>query len=409
MAQTSLDKSKIKFLLLEGVHQSAIETLNAAGYTNIEYLKTALPDDELKEAIKDAHFVGIRSRTQLTEEIFAAAEKLIAVGCFCIGTNQVELKAATKRGVAVFNAPYSNTRSVAELSIAEIIMLMRGIPEKNAECHRGGWSKSADNSFEIRGKKLGIIGYGSIGTQLSVMAESMGMEVFFYDVVTKLSIGNAKQVGSLNELLNMCDVISLHVPETAATKWMMGAEQFAEMKQGSILLNASRGTVVDIDALADALRSKKLLGAAIDVFPVEPRSNKEEFMSPLREFDNVILTPHVGGSTLEAQENIGKEVGEKLAQYSDMGTTTSSVNFPEVALPSNKDVHRILHIHKNVPGVMNAINSILAENDINICGQYLQTVEDVGYVVIDVARDASELALEKIKEVEGTIRARVLY
>jgi len=409
MAQTSLDKSKIKFLLLEGVHQSALETLNAAGYTNIEYLKTSLPDDELKARIKDAHFVGIRSRTQLTDEIFEAAEKLIAVGCFCIGTNQVDLKAATKRGVAVFNAPYSNTRSVAELSLAEIIMLMRGIPERNAQCHRGGWNKSADNSYEIRGKKLGIIGYGSIGTQLSVMAESMGMDVYFYDVVTKLPLGNAKQVGSLNELLNLADVVSLHVPETTATKWMMGPEQFAQMKQGSILLNASRGTVVDIDALAEAIRSKKLLGAAIDVFPVEPRANGEEFITPLREFDNVILTPHVGGSTLEAQENIGKEVGEKLAQYSDNGTTTSSVNFPEVALPSNKNVHRILHIHKNVPGVMNAINSIFAENGINISGQYLQTVEDVGYVVIDVAADASELALEKIKTVEGTIRARVLY
>lgn len=409
MAQTSLDKSKIKFLLLEGVHPSALETLKAAGYTNIEYLKTSLPDDELKAAIKDAHFVGIRSRTQLTEEIFAAADKLIAVGCFCIGTNQVELKAATKRGVAVFNAPYSNTRSVAELSIAEIIMLMRGVPEKSAQCHRGGWNKSATNSYEIRGKKLGIVGYGSIGTQLSVMAESMGMEVYFYDVVTKLPIGNARQVGSLNELLNMSDAVSLHVPETTATKWMMGPEQFAEMKQGSILLNASRGTVVDIDALAEAIRSKKLIGAAIDVFPVEPRSNNEEFVTPLREFDNVILTPHVGGSTMEAQANIGKEVGEKLAQYSDNGTTTSSVNFPEVALPSNSAVHRILHIHKNVPGVMNAINSIFAENNLNISGQYLQTVEEVGYVVIDVAADASELALEKIKEVEGTIRARVLY
>lgn len=409
MAKTSLDKSKIKFLLLEGVHQSALDTLNAAGYTNIDYLKTSLPDDELKAAIKDAHFVGIRSRTQLTEEIFAAAEKLIAVGCFCIGTNQVDLKAATKHGVAVFNAPYSNTRSVAELSIAEIIMLMRGVPEKSAQCHRGGWVKSAVNSYEIRGKKLGIVGYGSIGTQLSVMAESLGMEVYFYDVVTKLPIGNAKQVGSLNELLNIADAVSLHVPETAATKWMMGAEQFAEMKQGSILLNASRGTVVDIDALADAIRSKKLLGAAIDVFPVEPRSNDEEFITPLREFDNVILTPHVGGSTMEAQENIGKEVGEKLATYSDMGSTTTSVNFPEVALPANDSSHRILHIHQNVPGVMNAINSIFAENNINICGQYLQTVEDVGYVVIDVAKDASELALEKIKEVEGTIRARVLF
>ncbi|MDO6682859.1 MULTISPECIES: phosphoglycerate dehydrogenase [unclassified Oceanobacter] len=409
MAQTSLDKSKIKFLLLEGVHQSALDTLHAAGYTNIDYLKTSLPEDELKERIKDAHFIGIRSRTQLTEDIFAAAEKLIAVGCFCIGTNQVDLKAATKRGVAVFNAPYSNTRSVAELSLAEIIMLMRGIPEKSTQCHRGGWSKSATNSYEIRGKKLGIVGYGSIGTQLSVMAESMGMKVYFYDIITKLPIGNATQVGSLDELLSMSDVISLHVPETASTKWMMGPEQFAQMKQGSILLNASRGTVVDIDALADAVRSKKLLGAAIDVFPTEPRSNKEEFVSPLREFDNVILTPHVGGSTMEAQENIGKEVGEKLATYSDRGTTTASVNFPEVALPSNQNVHRILHIHQNVPGVMNAINSIFAENHINIAGQYLQTAEDIGYVVIDVATSASELALEKIKEVEGTIRARVLY
>lgn len=409
MSNTSLDKSKIKFLLLEGVHQSALDTLHAAGYSNIVYLKTSLPDDELKEQIKDAHFVGIRSRTQLTADIFDAAEKLIAVGCFCIGTNQVDLKAATERGIAVFNAPYSNTRSVAELSLAEAIMLMRGVPAKNAQCHRGGWTKSAVNSYEIRGKKLGIVGYGSIGTQLSVMAESMGMEVYFYDVVTKLPLGNARQVGSLEELLGMADVVSLHVPETPATKWMMGAEQFAQMKQGSILLNASRGTVVDIDALADAVRSEKLLGAAIDVFPVEPRSNNEEFVSPLREFDNVILTPHVGGSTLEAQENIGIEVGEKLSQYSDNGTTTSSVNFPEVALPANDNVHRILHIHKNVPGVMNAINQIFAENDINISGQYLQTVENIGYVVIDVAADASKLALEKIKEVEGTVRARVLY
>lgn len=409
MSNTSLDKSKIKFLLLEGVHQSALDTLHAAGYSNIVYLKTSLPDDELKEQIKDAHFIGIRSRTQLTADIFDAAEKLIAVGCFCIGTNQVDLKAATERGIAVFNAPYSNTRSVAELSLAEAIMLMRGVPAKNAECHRGGWTKSAVNSYEIRGKKLGIVGYGSIGTQLSVMAESMGMEVYFYDVVTKLPLGNARQVGSLEELLGMADVVSLHVPETPATKWMIGAEQFAQMKQGAILLNASRGTVVDIDALADAVRSDKLLGAAIDVFPVEPRSNNEEFVSPLREFDNVILTPHVGGSTLEAQENIGIEVGEKLSQYSDNGTTTSSVNFPEVALPANDNVHRILHIHKNVPGVMNAINQIFADNDINISGQYLQTVENIGYVVIDVAVDASQLALEKIKEVEGTVRARVLY
>src|SRR5690554_5325592 len=275
MPKTSLDKSKIKFLLLEGVHQSALDTLHAAGYTNIDYVKTALPKAELKERIKDAHFVGLRSRTQLTEEIFAEADKLIAVGCFCIGTNQVDLKAATKRGIAVFNAPYSNTRSVAELAIAEIIMMMRGIPEKNASAHRGGWIKSADNSYEIRGKKLGIVGYGSIGTQLSVIAENLGMEVYYYDVVAKLSIGNAKQVDSLNELLNLCDVISLHVPETASTKMMMQAEQFAQMKDGSYFLNLARGTVVNIDDLADALRSKKILGAAIDVRSEERRVGKE--------------------------------------------------------------------------------------------------------------------------------------
>lgn len=409
MPEISLDKSKIKFLLLEGVHQSALDTLHAAGYTNIDYVKTALPKAELKERIKDAHFVGLRSRTQLTEEIFAEAEKLIAVGCFCIGTNQVDLKAATKRGIAVFNAPFSNTRSVAELAIAEIIMMMRGIPEKNASAHRGGWIKSADHSYEIRGKKLGIVGYGSIGTQLSVIAENLGMEVYYYDVVAKLSIGNAKQVDSLNELLNISDVVSLHVPETASTKMMMQADQFAQMKDGSYFLNLARGTVVNIDDLANALRSKKILGAAVDVFPVEPRSNDDEFVSPLREFDNVILTPHIGGSTLEAQENIGKEVGGKLVAYSDTGTTTSSVNFPEVALPTNHEVHRILHVHQNVPGVMNAINKVLAENNINISGQFLQTVEDVGYVVIDVAKGASELALQKIKEIDGTIRARVLY
>lgn len=409
MPQTSLDKSKIKFLLLEGVHQSALDTLKAAGYTNIDYVKSALPKEELKARIKDAHFVGIRSRTQMTEEIFEAAEKLIAVGCFCIGTNQVDLKAATRRGVAVFNAPYSNTRSVAELAIAQIIMLFRGVPEKNANAHRGVWTKSADHSYEIRGKKLGIVGYGSIGTQLSVIAENLGMEVYFYDVVAKLPIGNAKQVDSMEELLGLVDVVSLHVPETPATKWMFKAEQFAQMKDNSIFLNLARGTVVDIDALADALRSKKLLGAAVDVFPVEPRSNEEEFVSPLREFDNIILTPHVGGSTQEAQENIGKEVGGKLAAYSDTGTTTSSVNFPEVALPTNHEVHRILHIHQNVPGVIHAINTVLAENNINLIGQFLQTVEDIGYVVIDVPAGSSALALEKAKEVEGTIRARVLY
>lgn len=409
MSNTSLEKSKIRILLLEGVHQSAIDTLNAAGYTNIEYLTHSLGEEELIEKIADAHFVGIRSRTQLTEKVFEAAKKLVAVGCFCIGTNQVNLQAATRRGIAVFNAPFSNTRSVAELVLAQAILLLRGVPEKSAKAHRGEWLKSAKNSYEIRGKKLGIIGYGNIGTQFSVLAESLGMDVYFYDVVSKLPIGNATQVGSMQELLNMADVVSLHVPETPATKYMFKAEQFAQMKPGSILMNASRGTVVDIDALAEALSSGKLLGAAVDVFPVEPKSNDEEFVSPLREFDNCILTPHVGGSTIEAQENIGREVAEKLAMYSDNGTSVSSVNFPEVALPSHPDQHRLLHIHENVPGVMSEINQVFAANGINICGQFLQTNEKVGYVVIDVDAEYSDLALEKIQQVKGTIRVRVLF
>lgn len=409
MATTSLDKGKIKFLLLEGVHQSAVDTLKAAGYTNIEYHTSSLPEAQLKEAIADAHFVGIRSRTQLTEEIFACAPKLVAVGCFCIGTNQVDLTAAMERGVAVFNAPYSNTRSVAELVVAEAILLLRGIPEKNASCHRGGWIKSATGSFEIRGKKLGIIGYGSIGTQLSVLAEGLGMQVLFYDVVTKLPLGNAQQVGSLTDLLAQADIVTLHVPETAATKWMIGEKEIRAMKKGGILINAARGTVVDIDALAAALRDKHLNGAAIDVFPVEPRSNDDEFISPLREFDNCILTPHIGGSTMEAQANIGLEVAEKLVRYSDNGTSITSVNFPEVALPSHPGKHRLLHIHQNVPGVMSEINQVFAENGINICGQFLQTNEKVGYVVIDVDAEYSDLALEKLQQVKGTIRSRVLF
>jgi len=409
MSTTSLDKSKIRILLLEGVHQSAVENFERAGYSNIEYLKTALPEDQLKEKIADAHFVGIRSRTQLTEAVFEAAQKLIAVGCFCIGTNQVDLNAALSRGIPVFNAPFSNTRSVAELSLAQAILLLRGIPEKNAICHRGGWEKSAANSFEIRGKTLGIIGYGNIGAQLSVIAENLGMKVVFYDVVTKLPLGNASQVGTLDELLEQADVVSLHVPETAATKYMFGKNQFAKMKPTSVLLNNSRGTVVDIDALAQTLSEKKILGAAIDVFPVEPRGNDEEFVTPLREFDNVILTPHIGGSTLEAQVNIGGEVSEKFIKYSDNGSTISAVNFPEVALPVHGDVHRILHIHHNVPGVLSNINRLFSDNNINIRGQYLQTNDKIGYVVIDIDKAHSELALEKLKEVDSTIRCRVLY
>ena len=409
VTKTSTEKSKIKFLLLEGIHPSAVKVLQAAGYSQIENLPGALSDEALKLKIADAHFVGIRSRTQLSADVLAHAHKLAAIGCFCIGTNQVDLNAARERGIAVFNAPFSNTRSVAELVLAEAIVLMRGIPEKNAVAHRGGWLKSADNAFEIRGKTLGIVGYGAIGSQLSVLAESLGMQVVFFDVVTKLPLGNARQVAHLADLLAQADVVSLHVPETPATQWMMGAAQIAAMKPGSVLINASRGTVVEIEPLAEALRQKKLLGAAIDVFPQEPRSNQDTFESPLRGLDNVILTPHIGGSTLEAQENIGIEVAEKLVKYSDNGTSTSSVNFPEVALPAHPGKHRLLHIHHNVPGVLSKINHVFSDNHINIAAQYLQTRDAVGYVVIDIDAAHSDVALAKLAEVPGTLRCRVLF
>ncbi|MBL0230756.1 MAG: phosphoglycerate dehydrogenase [Moraxellaceae bacterium] len=409
MSQLSLDKAKIRFLLLEGVHKNALDVLSNNGYTNIEYLRTALDEDALIAKIKDAHFVGIRSRTQITAKVLEAANKLIAVGCFCIGTNQVNLRAAMEKGIPVFNAPYSNTRSVAELVLAEAILLLRGIPEKNALVHRGGWSKSAEGSYETRGKTLGIVGYGSIGSQLSVLAESLGMYVIYYDAVTKLPLGNARQVGTMDELLANADVVSLHVPEIPSTANMMGAAQFAKMKAGSIFINAARGTCVDIDALAAALESKHLGGAAVDVFPVEPKANDEEFLSPLRKFDNVILTPHIGGSTLEAQANIGLEVAEKFARYSDAGTTLSAVNFPEVAVPLMAGKHRLLHIHNNIPGVLSAINRIFAENGINISAQSLMTNDAIGYLVMDVDADYSTVALQKLQEIDGTIRTRVLF
>jgi D-3-phosphoglycerate dehydrogenase len=409
MAQQSLEKGKIRFLLLEGVHPSAIEMLNRAGYFNIEQHSKALPPEELKRAIAGAHFVGIRSRTQLTEEVLEAAPRLIAIGCFCIGTNQVDLEAASRRGIAVFNAPFSNTRSVAELVIAEAILLLRGLPEKNAAAHRGEWQKSAANAYEIRGKRLGIIGYGNIGMQLGVIAEGLGMTVQFHDVVNKLPIGNAQQLPGLDALLASSDVVSLHVPQTAATTNMIGARELALMPPGSILINASRGTVVDIDALAGALRSGHIRGTAIDVFPVEPRSNDDEFISPLREFDNAFLTPHIGGSTIEAQANIGQEVAEKLARYSDNGTTTSSVNMPEVALPAHDGCHRLLHIHRNVPGILTSINTIFSELGVNIAAQYLQTNDAVGYVVMDINAEHSEAAVQRLRTIEGTLRCRVLF
>ena len=405
----SLPKDKIRFLLLEGVHQNAIDTLKAAGYSNIDYHKTALEGDALKAAVKDAHFIGIRSRTQLTEDIFEAANKLIAVGCFCIGTNQVNLNAAMIRGVPVFNAPYSNTRSVAELVLAEAILLLRRVPEKSKDTHAGGWNKSAEGSFETRGKTLGIVGYGSIGSQLSVLAESMGMKVIYFDVVTKLPLGNARQVGSLDELLATADVVSLHVPDVPSTRNFFTKEQFAKMKPGSIFINAARGTCVIIEDLADAIKSGHLAGAAVDVFPKEPKANGEEFVSALRGLDNVILTPHVGGSTLEAQANIGLEVAEKFVAYSDKGMTLSAVNFPEIALPLTDGQHRLLHIHKNIPGVLSKINTLFAEQGINISGQALMTKGDVGYLVMDVDASASQEALDTLNNVEGTIRVRVLF
>lgn len=405
----SLNKDKIRFLLLEGVHDNALKVLNGAGYTNIEYLKTALDEAELIEKIKDAHFVGIRSRTQLTRKVLESAEKLIAIGCFCIGTNQVDLEAALELGIPVFNAPYSNTRSVAELVLAETIMLMRGIPEKNAVVHRGGWNKSAKDSYEVRGKTMGIVGYGSIGSQLSVLAESLGMKVIYHDVVTKLPLGNAVQAASLDELLEQADIVTLHVPDLPSTRNMMTKEQFDKMKDGAFFINAARGGCVDIDDLAAALQSKKLLGAAIDVFPKEPKSADEEFFSPLRAFDNVILTPHVGGSTQEAQANIGLEVGEKFVKYSDQGDTTSAVNFPNVSVPFIEGTHRLLHIHKNVPGVLSQINAAFAKAGINIAAQSMLTQGDVGYLVMDVDDHDSEKALERLKVVPETIKVRVLF
>ena len=389
MKRTSYPKEDIKVLLLEGVSRSALDTFRQAGYTQIEFHEKSLPEDELRERIADAHIVGIRSRTHLTAEVLAEARRLIAVGCFCIGTNQVDTAEAERLGVPVFNAPYSNTRSVAELVIAEAIMLMRRIPEKNAQCHRGGWSKSAAGSFEVRDKVLGIVGYGHIGTQVGVLAESLGMRVIFHDVEAKLSLGNARPAADLGDLLERADVVTLHVPETPQTKLMIGAEEIARMRPGSMLINASRGTVVDIDALAAALHAKHLAGAAIDV----------------------IITPHVGGSTGEAQENIGIEVASKLVRYSDNGSTLSAVNFPEVSLPGHPTSRRLLHIHRNIPGVLSKVNEVFSRAAVNIDGQYLQTSGQVGYVVIDVSTSEEHAAAlrNELAAIEGTLKARALY
>jgi D-3-phosphoglycerate dehydrogenase len=406
---TSLEKTRMKVVLVENVHDRAADNFARHGYTTIERHQKALAGEELKAAIADAHFLGIRSRTQLTADAMAGARKLMGVGAFCIGTNQVDLDAAMMRGIPVFNAPFSNTRSVAELVLAEIILLMRGIPAKNAMLHRGLWAKTADDAREVRGKTLGIVGYGNIGSQLSVMAEALGMDVCYHDVVTKLPLGNALMMPTLEDLLERAHVVTLHVPETPLTQGMMGRAQFARMKRGAMFVNASRGTVVDIDAAAEALESGQVGGAAFDVFPVEPEANDQEFRSPLRRFENVILTPHIAGSTLEAQANIGIEVSEKLVRYSDNGSTLSAVNFPEVALPAHPGSHRLLHIHHNVPGVLSRINDVFSRNRINIAGEYLMTNARIGYVVIDVEAESSRIALKALAEIEGTIRTRVLF
>lgn len=411
MKKTSRPKSEIKVLLLEGIHASAVESFKADGYTYIEYHEKSLPEAKLLESIQDASIVGIRSRTHLTAEVFAAARQLAAVGCFCIGTNQVDLAAAQAAGVPVFNAPFSNTRSVAELVIAETILLLRGIPDRNAKAHRGVWLKSATGARETRGKRLGIIGYGHIGTQVGVLAEAMGMQVYYYDIETKLALGNAMPVRSLDALLEMVDIVTLHVPETPQTRNMIGTAELARMRPDSVLLNASRGTVVDIDALTAALESKHLAGAALDVFPTEPKSNDDLFESPLLRFDNVIITPHIGGSTVEAQQNIGLEVAEKLLKYSNNGSSVFSVNFPEVSLPEHPGSHRLLHIHRNEPGMLSKVNAIFSDNHINIAAEYLQTKEKIGYVVLDVDTDETTalFALKQLRTIDGTIRARVLY
>ncbi|OCG58530.1 phosphoglycerate dehydrogenase [Gilliamella sp. Fer4-1] len=410
--QTST-KDENKFLLLEGIHPSAIEILKSTGFTNIEYHKSALSPEELKQALKDARFIGIRSRTQLTKDIIDAAPKLAGIGCFCIGTNQVDLDAATVKGIPVFNAPFSNTRSVAELVLAEAVLLLRRVPEANAKAHRGKWNKIATGSHEARGKNLGIIGYGHIGSQLSILAESLGMNVYFYDIETKLPLGNAKQVSSMKELLAISDIVSMHVPENSTTIKMISDSEIDAMKQGAILINASRGKVIDLEALTHALQTDKISGAAIDVFPTEPASNNDPFESPLCQFDNVIITPHIGGSTSEAQENIGIEVATKLAKYSNTGATLSAVNFPEASLPiPAKGASRFINIHRNQPGVLTAINTLFAEQGLNISAQYLQTDAKIGYVVIDIDRvnpDKAEELLDKLKNVSGTIRTRLLF
>jgi D-3-phosphoglycerate dehydrogenase len=409
--QLSLAKDKIRVLLLEGVNDSAVQMIENAGYSNLTRLPKALDGEALKEAIKGVHILGIRSRTQITSEVLEAADRLIAIGCFSVGTNQVDIEAARRIGIPVFNAPFSNTRSVAELVIGEIVMLFRRVIPRSNAAHDGRWDKSANDSLEVRGKTLGIVGYGNIGTQLSNLAEALGMRVIFYDHTDKLRHGNTEPVGTLHELLQQSDVVTLHVPETPSTHGMIGREQIAAIKPGAYLINNSRGTVVDLDALAEALKAGRLRGAAVDVFPVEPGSNAERFASPLQGVENVILTPHIGGSTEEAQERIGAEVARKLIDYSDNGSTMGAVNFPQVHLQSRPLGTRFIQVQRNVPGMLGRLNEVLARHAVNIAAQYYETDNDVGYVVLDADTTAadSQLILADIRALEGTIRARLLY
>ncbi len=410
MTKLSLSKEKIKVVLLEGVHPDAETLFRQDGYNNIHIYHSTPDDHELQEILSDTHILGIRSRTQLKGCNLAVCEKLMAVGTFCIGTNQVDLEGCKSQGIPVFNAPFSNTRSVAELVMAEIILLLRGIPEKNAKAHRGQWFKSALNSNETRGKTLGIVGFGHIGSQLCILAEAMGMKVKYFDIVNKLPLGNSEAVASLNELLPQIDVLSLHVPDTELTQNMIGAKEMALLPKGSFLVNAARGHIVVIEDLVDALIKEHLHGAALDVFPIEPASNEDPFESPLLEFDNVILTPHIGGSTQEAQVNIANEVADKLIKYSNNGSTSSAVNFPEVSLPTlHSDLTRVMHIHQNKPGILERINHAFSSQSINIAAMYLQTSGDVGYVIMDVNCESSETIVQKLNGIEGTIRVRILH
>lgn len=404
----SLAKDKIRFLLLEGVHPEAEVVLRQRGYSQITTLPTAIDHEQLLREVSKVHFLGIRSRTQVTEAVLASADRLLAIGCFCIGTDQVDLSAARQHGVSVFNAPYANTRSVAELVLAEIIMLMRGIPARNAAAHRGQWLKGAQGAHEVRGKTLGIIGYGHIGSQLGILAEGLGMRVVYHDIEAKLPLGNAEASESMENVLAAADVVSLHVPDTEQTRHLIDATRLSQMRAGAHLINASRGQVVDIDALRAALTSGHIASAGLDVFPVEPTGNDDPFQSPLCGMDNVLLTPHIGGSTHEAQENIARDVAAKLAHYSDNGSTMGAVNFPQVALPDHAQTRRIMHIHRNEPGVLQALNAAISESEVNIAAQYLQTLPDVGYVVMDLECSDPAAIVERLSALPATIRCRYL-